>query len=388
MARTKPNTARDASGRAAPKAKTTPRAAVKKVNARARAKAREPTPTKYPIRRFLAQRTARDGTVQYLVDWQPGWESQDNLEGAHVQAKDWEEVKQEKQTIQFNGATVMKCTNQTEDNSPENVKLMVLTVVNKFKKYMAKDAATLARELFRDDDWVFGSTRHDEDAATLATQQRDSKPSAAEVLRRTYLEMRALGQHEFVQADLHYGAIKVRYIGQVDTSIKSNRDRLMKTRSASTVLQYLFPLFDRELSTMSPSTWKNETTHKYAVPISRAVERFATHTPYLLTQIWPLFLTRLFFTSDNLTKLFKKVAIELRDEWADATRDILMNTYHAECDWEMRPMDCVERTYLQARDDMQSWVKNRYDRGGYLVREGAERDGESDRDVEMEEVDE
>ncbi|CAO2652716.1 Nn.00g021270.m01.CDS01 [Neocucurbitaria sp. VM-36] len=335
--------------------------------------------TKWRIRRILAERTMAKET-RYLVDWLPNWEPEVSLAGSGVILKEWERNKNKGRTFTLNGDEVLRSTNETEDVSPERVKRMLNTVAKEFKKYMTKNPAELARDLFKDNDWTFGTTKHHRNAQALALQAHDSIPTAAEVLRRTYLQMRSLRQHSFQQSDLHYGAIKVKYIGQIDASTTSSPAALLQSRPASTILNFLTPLFSTPLLTLNPSAWKNDTAHSFLHPLSCTVKTLPTHTPYLLAHPWPLFLTRLFYLSDDIAGLTKEVGIEIGEDWAEKTRDWMMWTYlERSGEADMRAVECVERTYIEARDTVRWFVGNECDGEGYVLWDSEESQSESER---------
>ena len=383
------------------KAKSHARDPTPTANKRKKKSSEKVKPTEHPIRRLLAQRKNAKEEPEYLVDWLPTWEPRDALrddEGRNVM-EEWTGLKdKQEKTFEFNGVQVLKCSNETEDNSPGFVKNMREKVVVEFKKYMAGDPAARARDLFEDDDWIWGSSKHERNAGELSSTR--SAPSAAEVLRLTYIAMRDMwsaGNREFEQSDLKYGSIKLKYIGQVDTTVEQSLDWLKKTRPAATVLSFLDPLFDKDLCTMDFKTWKTENMHGIAVLLSKAVKKFATHTPYLLKQPWPLMFTRLFWFSDELSKEFKPVKIKVEHDWCDRTRDYFLYTYLSDTkDWDTRPIDCVERTYLATRDEMRTFVKKKYDRDGRPIAVGeGPQDGDQgelgddeDEDVDMGDFDE
>ncbi|KAJ4362919.1 hypothetical protein N0V83_010036 [Neocucurbitaria cava] len=357
-------------------------AGVKKPKPKSKPKPEPPNQTtKWRIRRILAERTMAKET-KYLVDWLPNWEPEGSLAGAAIILKEWEQNKKKDRTFTFNGDEVLKSTNETEDASSEFVKRMLHTIAREFKKFMSKNPAELARDLFKDEDWEFARSKYQQHAKNLAGKDKESTPTAAEVLRRTYIRMRSLNKHTFEKADLHYGAVKLKYVGQIDPSMRPETPdkllKLAKTRPASSAAAFLSPLFSPVLLSIDPSHWKNDTAHRHLRALDPIVRMLPTQAPYLLsmTHVWPLFLTRLFIFADDISPMVQNVGITVGQEWPEKTRDELMWNYLKVSEGvDGRSVDCVERTYLEARDTVMWFVDGRDEEEGGTEEEDEDEDG-------------
>ncbi|KAF1830226.1 hypothetical protein BDW02DRAFT_583038 [Decorospora gaudefroyi] len=384
-------------------ATTTPKAATTTTSkAGAKRHSRPSQPNKHAIRRILAEDDSAGRETEYLVEWAPTWEFATSIEDvAETVLADWEATKVNNRTFSFNGTNVIKCTNASEDSSGEHTRRMREAVFDHFANFLNQHRANLVHQLFHDDDWVFRSNRHKDDAEAVARAQRPRvpNPSAAEVLRRTYHFMRQQKQGNLLAGEREplagYSAIRVRFIGQVDQDMETPRcgrarDAFIKTRSGSSVTEFLTPLLNAQFTKLKNTVWKNETAHAVAQPLHEAVSKFATHAPYILKHPLVLMFTRLFLTSDELVESFAKVNIEMGDDWHNLSRDLFLYTYKDKyAEWENRPVDCVERTYLAARDEVRWFVEHECDGEGVPVGEnqGDSDTGDEDEngDVDMEE---
>jgi hypothetical protein len=323
---------------------------------------------RYPIRRILAQRPPRRGTKeqgqQYLVDWYPGWDSALNISHQPLVLADWAKLKEDdKHTFTLDNTTVMRCSNPTEDTSAKQCRLMLDTVLNQFKKWLKRPIDTVAREIFHEADWAFTSDAEEERAADYARYNNETAPSAAEVLRRFYTEMRNSNAQSIAAALLHYADIELHYLGQVDTSIPNIAPDRRKDRKRATVTTHLQPLFEPLLTSMRPELWKTAADkHANLHALARVAHNIYTRAQFVLKKPWPMLFCRLFATSDDMVKEWRTGAIKMRfqvsEGWEDRTRDYFLQWYLRECVWEMRNVECLERTYLELRDRVGATVRD------------------------------
>jgi hypothetical protein len=336
------------------------------------------------IRRVLAERGSTDKDREYLVDWMPTWEPMLNIEasGATV-LQEWDDTKKMKHTFPFENKTVMRCTNTSSDDSPEHILLMRKTVFDHFRsKVLQGRPGITAHELFQDNEWVFRSDRHRQRADRIARNLGKDIPSAAEVVRRTYTVLRGRPESSRYDVgtqdeDLPYRAIRVSYIGRIDQKITTVREK----RPASSVVSFLIPLFNASLLQLENSTWTYKSATNIARPLSETIAMFPIHAPYLLKDPMLLMFTRLFLTGDEIAESLTTIGIEVGDKWHEHTRDQFLWKYCG--DWEKRPIDCVERTYIATREEARWFARNKVDEDGFVILqdEGEDRsDGEGEYD--------
>jgi len=358
------------------------------------------TTNTHDIRRVLAERENEDGKREYLIDWAPTWEPMVSPKGiAATVLKEWRDTKKAKRTFGFKNNTVIKCANASADDSAEHILRMRKTVFDQFRETILQDPDGVApSELFKDEEWVFKSENHKRRAAVIANNQEMSKPNASEVVKRTYATIwERSGSSRYAvtkrDEDLAYRAIKVKYVGSIDPEKETVRDK----RPAASVVSFLIPLFDARLHKIKNPIWTLKNAHATALSLSQTAALFPTHAPYLLTHPLLLMFTRLFFMGDEIAKKLNTVGIEVGDDWHEHTRDEFLWTYCG--DWEKRPIDCVERTYMATRDEVRWYVENDVDEDGSAIvaasvdgndGEGSDgQDGENeqagdDEDVELE----
>jgi hypothetical protein len=169
--------------------------------------------------------------------------------------------------------------------------------------------------------------------------------------------------------------IKVKYIGRIDQNITTDQAR----RPGSPVVSFLIPLFNASLLQLKNFTWTYKSATNIARPLSETVAMFPTHAPYLLKDPMLLMFTRLFLMGDEIAESLTTVGIEVGDKWHEHTRDQFLYTYCG--DWEKRPIDCVERTYIATRDEVRWFARNKVDENGFVIlqdEEEDESDGEGD----------
>jgi hypothetical protein len=306
---------------------------------------------KYPVRRFLAERTGVDGKQEYLVDWYPAWQPAAHLKDQALQKKEWEANK-EKHTFKMGNTTVIKCANPTEDDSPRQTRLMLDAVLNATKKWFGRPKMILANELFSEADWVFARGIDEEEAARRAGDMGKGPRTAAQVMAETYLAMHESPEESIDHMNLIYGDIQVRFLGQID-KLLGNANLMRRKRGR--VVGFLRSLFEPILRDMVPKEWKtNQDKHDKLKQLKEVADAITTKSTFLLKHPWPLFFVRLFFMSDDLHKRLenKKVMLQpiMKDDWHSRTRDLFLHTYIQAFKWEQRPVDCVERTYLECRD--------------------------------------
>jgi hypothetical protein len=312
-----------------------------------------PKATKHSIRRILAERqSSRKGNraeKEYLIDWFPSWERKSILPDQAQEIEDWEANKSEDHTFKFDGAEVYHCTNPTENDHEVNLRTMADNVLLHFKRWMTRNPDTVAKEIFDDRDWAFASQDEADAAAELVFGDEAVPVTAGEVMRRTYVAMRGLNKTIFESEDVDYGTIKVKYLGQVDSSFR--RAESSRRNQEAEPIGFLEPLFAVDLRSVKPENWETpEQLHDNMAPLKDMARRFTYTSPFMLNHPWPMMFTRLFRTSDQIACLLGKGhGIGVSDGWQERTRDFFLYTYMKEVD-DMRPVDCVERTYLACRD--------------------------------------
>ncbi|KAI4955091.1 hypothetical protein J4E91_000947 [Alternaria rosae] len=344
------------------------------------------TTNTHDIRRVLAERENKDGKREYLIDWAPTWEPMVNARDITAKVlEEWEDTKEKKRTFQLKGNTVIRCANASADDSLEHILRMRKTVFDHFRETVLLDQDGLAlSELFKDEEWVFKSGDYEQRAAVIAENHKMDAPSASEVVKRTYGTIwERSGSRRYAvttrDKDLAYRAIKVKYVGSIDPEKETVRDK----RPASSVISFLIPLFAASLRKLKNPTWTFKNAHDIALSLSETVALFPTHAPYLFKHPMLLMFTRLFLMGDRVAEKLDTVGIEVGDEWHEHTRDEFLWTYCG--DWEKRPIDCVERTYIATRDEICWYVENDVDKDGNVIvaapedaRNGEDSDGNDD----------
>jgi hypothetical protein len=307
------------------------------------------------VRRILAERGSSNAKGQYLIDWLPSWEAKSYLPEEAEEIELWNKSKKDGYTFEFEGDTMYRCLNPTEDKDEAVVRTMADTVLHKFKTFMTSNHVELAQKLFANVDWIFAPPKeheeHDqhEEALRLAEKYGLPPPStAAEVMRQAYQQMRELRVTNPKSKKLAYRRVKVKYIGQVDPSVKTVEQDMRKPIKVTTAIA---PLFHVNLRSMKPEAWEtNEDLHKNLAQLSEMAHQFITVSPFMLSHPWPHMFTRLFHLSDDMRPELKKShEIELTDDWNDHSRDFFLYTYMRKCD-DQRAIDSVEQTYLTCRD--------------------------------------
>lgn len=344
-----------------PKATTTKRGAARKPRA-----AKQTKKDKYAIRRILAERPATPGNggKAYLIDWFPSWELAVCLKNEGDITNEWE-MNKESYTFEYGNKRVAKCENPTCDEAEEQCRLMFDIVASEFKKWLVvRGHEKVAQDLFVEEEWVFANNDEMEDAFEKAEEAQDPEPTAAGIMRHTYITMR---EHNIMPdedlSNLTYCDIRVRYLGQVDDNFPLVSE--IRKRTYSQVKEWLSPLCHPSIRTMKADRWEKEVEmHTKLKELDGVARLFVTRSPFLLkkTHVWPLFFTRLFLKSDEIEELLNDIGVTegtsqrkipdimLSEDWAEETRDWFLQAYSAAFDWEARAVENVERTYLHCRD--------------------------------------
>jgi hypothetical protein len=314
---------------------------------------------RYPVRRTLAERPGVGGTKEYLVDWYPVWQPAAHLKIQGPQKQEWEKNKAE-HTMKMGKATVYKSDNPTEDVSAKQTRLMLDTVLITTKKWFEQPKTRMAHNLFADADWVFARPEDNHNVARLAEEWEVDPPSAAQVMRDTYTEMRTSSDESNIDTKPRYADIQVRFIGQIDSGLL-NADPM--TRKRGKVSSFLKHLFEPIWKDMVPLEWKTSADmHDKLEQLDKLAHMFITKSTFLLQfkHIWPLFFVRLFITSDEMEQILQDTNTmqnPIGEDWHNRTRNVFLHTYINRFKWEQRPIDCVERTYLECREQITWHVK-------------------------------
>jgi hypothetical protein len=315
-----------------------------------------PNEKAYDMRRILAERLA-DNKTYYLVDWYPSWQPEKNTSSRMV--REWNNNKKE-HTFDFDGDIKLNSTNPTQDDAEGQVSLMIQNVAKQFQKHLGITSgcyvdtpSVVAARLIIEDDWKFARPQ-DKEEAIRATRPNEDIPSAAEVMRRTYAQMRRSRRDTWENSDVDFGGVRLTFVGQVDPQIKlSKRQEAGLPRASPRV--FLQPLFDSSFLTMQPAKWAEATMHAEVAPLLAALENAARFSPFLLTQPWPLFFTRMFIGGAELeTLLLEHMGVVQLEDWTERSRNEFLYTYVRDmAHWEKRTIDQMQATYLCCR----SWIR-------------------------------
>jgi hypothetical protein len=336
-----------------------------KIAANSIKKTQKPTIAKdrqHAIRRILAERVVigKNKDVYNLIDWHPSWQLQSKSKrGGNPPPEsdvmnDWNNHKQKNLTFDFNGDTVLKCLNGTEDDSKEQVRSLLESVVDKFQElYIKAPTSDVADRLFLDEDWEFGEGE-EEKARDIAGGGDEARLSAGAVMRASYIEIRRSRRagkdkdKDITQYAYKYKAVGVKFVGKVDED-----DPNQLSRPTAPPHFFIAAILSSRFHHKSPKQWTDDEMYAEISKIQPIVQTWTDSAPYLLKQPWPLFFARLFFDADELVTSMEKsgLGIHTTKGWDNRTRDFFLNTYKAEyAKWEHRPVDAIMRTYLECRD--------------------------------------
>ncbi|KAF1348372.1 hypothetical protein EJ07DRAFT_160087 [Lizonia empirigonia] len=323
-------------------------------------------PKTFPIRRILAQRNV-GGETFYTVDWYPSWVKASTVRTALID--EWND--NTAHTIQWGHDTVYKVDNPTSDTSAEHVRQLIEGVLVKYTAFMARAPEDIAAELFQHDDWEFLN----DEQLSLAINAGDTAGSphptisAAEVLQRTFIEAHHHASGAPGSSTTHrFGHILVQYTGAIDEAAPSPTPQPSTGISAYDATAPLFAPELHDPSIMDFTTWDASNAAEIRARLIMLHDRVAdlvTQSPYLLTHTWPLLFISLFFWDDEVQDLIAYSDFEVdlggsadAGPWALRVRDVMLYTYKDECDWEMRCVDEVAESFVQA----QGWIQGELDR--------------------------
>lgn len=322
-------------------------------------------PKTFPIRRILAQRNV-GGETFYTVDWYPSWVKASTVRTALID--EWND--NAAHTIQWGHDTVYKVDNPTSDTSAEHVRQLIEGVLVKYTAFMARAPEDIAAELFQHDDWEF----LDDEQLSLAIDAGDTAGSphptisAAEVLQRTFIEAHHHASGTPGSSTTHrFGHILVQYTGAIDEAAPSPTPQPSAGISAYDATAPLFAPELHDSSIMDFTTWDASNAAEIRARLIMLHDRVAdlvTQCPYLLTHTWPLLFISLFFWDDEVQDLIAYSDFEIdlggggdAGPWALRVRDAMLYTYKDKCDWEMRCVDEVAESFVQA----QGWIQGELD---------------------------
>jgi hypothetical protein len=333
----------------------------------------------YPIRRILAERITSDGELYFLLDWYPTWQKdkQKAVSDGRVKSqygmktslrKYWEITKKNGRVYKpDDGDILISSSNLSNDDVESSIRLMIESVVEKVKEHMGIDQSShtynaeprvMADRLFpkaKDEEWIFATYEDKREADNAPLRNGESEPSAGEVMRRTYIEMRRNHKKDTNRA-LRYRDVCVKFRGQVDKKV----DPVARPIRGVQPRYYLVPLFSSQFLKLKPDSWKPLTMHDNVAPLSKAVRRLVQRSPYLLQELWVMFLVRLFYSSTELEQLLLESSkITTTNGWDDRSRDEFLYTYmKAFAKWEVRSVDRVKVTYMRCREWIAEHMEN------------------------------
>jgi hypothetical protein len=305
------------------------------------------------MRRILAERITAEGTF-FLVDWYPSWQTQGHIKKAIKMLNEWEKNKDE-DTLTHRGDIVLKSTNSTQDENDELVRQMVENTADHFLAYMGRGKSgshnmspqDVATRLFDEKDWAFVNGQEGA-ACDIAKANDEANPTAAEVMRRTYIAMRGMHRRPVPSNKLRYGAMQVRFMGEVDGEMVGvGGERPRPQASAQSLMQ---PLFADAIARLDVEKWKKGDLDGQVQVLKPAMAAVATSAPYLLRNPLSMMFVRFFFGSNELEKLLGGVEIFMKKGWEEMTRSVFLHEYLSVFgSWEKRTVDQVQLSYLHAR---------------------------------------
>ena len=121
-------------------------------------------------------------------------------------------------TFEFNNDTVLKCINRTEDDSPEQVRLLLESVVNKFMElYINASKSAVAKRLFLDEDWQFAKG-HEVRVRETAEATVSEPLSAGKVMRDSRFGLKRLKKQgaDYIRSAYTCKGVGVKFVGKVD----------------------------------------------------------------------------------------------------------------------------------------------------------------------------
>ncbi|KAJ4335497.1 hypothetical protein N0V95_008882 [Ascochyta clinopodiicola] len=316
----------------------------------------------FDIRRILAERDVGKERF-YNVDWYPSWVKAKTVRKPNID--DWETTR-ERYTLQWDHDTVYRIANPSGDTSDEMIRQLLESVLQMYQTYMNKPPNEIAGELFQHDDWEFYSPKDRKAAIQAAADADDDHPTitAAEVMQHTYIE--AWNNTTDKPGSSHarrYGNIRVQFAGEIDEEATSHR---IQPEKGMRTVEFIDPIFADGLwdpEYMDVANWNVNGTDKsqagmHLDVLQPLIANLVTQCPYLLKKPWPLIFISLFYWDSEIKDLlddsdfeFELVgATEDPNRWALRIRDTMIYTFMRDCEWEMRCMDEVNETFVQAQD--------------------------------------
>ncbi|KZM20587.1 uncharacterized protein EKO05_0010921 [Ascochyta rabiei] len=325
-------------------------------------------PRQFDIRRILAQRDVGKERF-YNVDWYPSWVKARTVRRPNIE--DWEK-NVERYTFQWKHDTVYKIGNPSNDTSSEMARQFIESVLMMYQTYMNRAPSEVAAELFEHDEWEFCRPKDRDAAIEAAADAEDDHPTmtAAEVMQHTFIE--AWNEKTETPGSSHarrYGKIRVQFAGEIDEKATSHR---FQPEEGMRTVDFVEPIFAHGLwdsEYMDVVNWDihgtDESQASFHLDVLQPlVANLVTQCPYLLKKTWPLMFISLFYWDSEIKHLLadSDFGFELvgawkdPDRWACRIRDTLIYTYMNECEWEMRCMDEVNQTFVEAQDLIEGYL--------------------------------
>ncbi|KAH7382424.1 hypothetical protein DE146DRAFT_623313 [Phaeosphaeria sp. MPI-PUGE-AT-0046c] len=335
------------------------------------------------IRRILAQKSSSTLKKEYLVEYFPTWETEANLKQQMKALKVWETNKQKGYTFEFEDRfvtkqIVLKATNPTTDDDPKLSRQMFDTVMHQLRKFLHRRG--LADTLFKTNEWAFATDKERNWAIVQAEKAGQAPPCAAQVMQSTVDEINKGVRRRYtiyqmlhdVRHHLTYGTTKVQFFGQIDENIREPAPQ--DERNYGTVISFLRPLYDLIQQDLDSVPWETPQLHSNLAALAKIVDRVVRKSPFLLKReyVWPLFFVRFFLFSDHIKLKLnpelkspndpnsKSQKYEMSEDWNEETRDWFLQAYSVKAlgRWDSRPLEYIERTYIQCRDGVMERVQD------------------------------
>lgn len=340
---------------------------------------RQNTKTGFPIKRILAEREI-DGKPEYLVEWLPTWTNRKTAKGGKDEIiSEWEQHKTDHYTIQTGSNHKLKVSNPTNDDSVQQIQMMMTQILEEFTSFIRQPAPTLAATLFQENDWQFVSTIQEQAARKTAGRDEtraNNDPSAAEVLRRYFTDRKTDPTNQWTNDNARrYARLRVQWLGNIDSNAPPHSGQ--PHPPGKTVKEFLAPLFNTEWmddQLMRVDNWNKTRAYLQIGPLRDAITRLVARAPYVLTHSLVLMLVCMFVDAHDIRDILSKsdfgdlqildttgskTASEDADDdgWDDRVRNDFIYAYmHAHGVWEKRTMESVSKTFTAC----QVWLEREY----------------------------
>ncbi|KAF2029716.1 hypothetical protein EK21DRAFT_112587 [Setomelanomma holmii] len=317
-------------------------------------------PPKYKVRRILAERPTtgrvrkqRKAVTEFLVEWLPTWQLSTTLgKGKDSVEAEWRTLKTKRMTFDHEKVTYLHDDNLTENDNARQHRAMAEFLFKKVRQELGirKDGSYAdwdveggfpLKEIIKTAEWEFADA--DEAARAARLTGRNMNITAGMVLRRSLRYMRDGQDSRFVD-------IRVRYLGQVDSNIKSTTEG----RPTRTTRQILQPMCDPIFKTLDPDNWEEEDVCKEDIAaLVDLIWDLTENAPFVFANDWLMFFSRLFLASGDIGDLLQDSGVHLGENWQARTRDRFILKYRLANEDDDRTPHDIQETYLTLRDMIQ-----------------------------------